>query len=130
MTEALVSGDVFAFRYLHDLDECFQLVHVELKVQSVCQPHTQSLGGAGVPLLQMTKTPTQRNRETYLGRENGKTILQTVGREHPSQLTDLLPVSTSIHLYFHICAHTLFLHKIVNNISGTLTLSLTSTKSC
>lgn len=41
----------FIFSYLHNLDECFQLVHVKLQVQSVCQPNTHCLHGAGVPLL-------------------------------------------------------------------------------
>lgn len=37
--------------YLHNLDECFQLVGVELQVQAVRQPNTHRLHGARVPLL-------------------------------------------------------------------------------
>lgn len=41
----------FVCCYLHNLDECFQLVGVELQVQSVRQPNTHRLHGARVPLL-------------------------------------------------------------------------------
>lgn len=57
---ACIWRHVFTFVYLHDLDECFQLVHVELQVQSVCQPNTHRLRGAGVPLLNITNNKTKK----------------------------------------------------------------------
>lgn len=37
--------------HLHDLDERLELVHMQLQVQSVGQPHTHGLHGGAVPLL-------------------------------------------------------------------------------
>lgn len=37
--------------HLHDLDERLELVHMQLQVQSVSQPHTHGLHGGAVPLL-------------------------------------------------------------------------------
>lgn len=47
----LVSLTYFTFIYLNNVDECFQLIHVQLQVQSVSEPNTYRPHGVSVPLL-------------------------------------------------------------------------------
>lgn len=70
--------------YLHDLDERFQLVHVELQVQSVRQPNAHRLGGAAVPLLREVKNKRckliQSENKTFRSCGGCRSVWHVVGR--------------------------------------------------